>query len=96
MSTRRNIQVRENTIILNSVFRDKIEADQERGDHCLDYLRQIIQCHGDVDLIPFEHVVEKQVYRPTFNYTRTCVRYEPLEKWVDEHRAGNNTPDGQV
>lgn len=60
-------------------------------DHCVDYLRQSIVCHGDVGLIPF--AFSNSEYIPVFNTTKECRAYDPLEKWVDEHQAGDATPE---
>jgi len=62
-------------------------------DHCIDIIRQTLMCHGDIGIIPF---TSDPNYRPLFNATRVCRKYEALRDWVDEHQAGNNTPEGMV
>lgn len=63
-------------------------------DHCLDYLRQVLMCHGDIGIITFRYGKNGRSYKPNFNVTRTCRKFEPLAQWSDLHQAGNATPDG--
>lgn len=68
-------------------------------DHCVDFLRQMIMCHGDVGIIPYVDLKEKEEgneaeYKAVFNGTRVCRNYGVLERWVDENQAGDNTPEG--
>lgn len=63
-------------------------------DHCIDYLRQVLMCHGDIGIITFRYGRDGRSYRPNFNVTRTCRKFEPLLQWSDSHQAGNATPDG--
>ena len=63
-------------------------------DHCLDYLRQTMMCHGDTGLISFR--IDAGDYQPVFNITRVCRKYDPLRDWAGQHRLGDFTPDGRL
>jgi len=63
-------------------------------DHCIDYLRQVLMCHGDIGIITFRYGRNGRSYKPNFNVTRTCRKFEPLAQWSDLHQSGNATPDG--
>lgn len=67
-------------------------------DHCIDYLRQVIICHGDVGIVPFRRTdgINQDVFVARFDAVRSCRKYEPLLAWVDKNQAGNNTPDGPL
>jgi hypothetical protein len=65
-----------------------------KEDHCIDYLRQVLICHGDIGIIGFWFNEIKHDYQPNFNSTHICRKYEPLREWADAHQAGDNTPEG--
>ncbi|KAM3064733.1 hypothetical protein ACMFMG_012144 [Clarireedia jacksonii] len=60
------------------------DKDARHIDHCLDYLRQVILCHGDVGLMTFSWDKSKEPDPvPHADTLRTCVKYKPLLEWVD-------------
>jgi hypothetical protein len=63
-------------------------------DHCIDHLRQAITCQGNTDIITF-HTNKKGINVPNFDSPHVCRQYEPLKRWAEEHKAGDNAPDGR-
>ncbi|KAE9364793.1 hypothetical protein N431DRAFT_474365 [Stipitochalara longipes BDJ] len=58
-------------------------------DHCIDYLRQTLMCHGDVGIRTFSYNPHLRTYRPSFDVVRICRKFEPLVQWADLHQAVN-------
>jgi hypothetical protein len=66
-------------------------------DHCLDQLRQSIQCHGDMTPAPLYFFAGDHVGLG-IGQTHTCRKWEPLREWMDirkerdemEHGEGNS------
>jgi hypothetical protein len=52
-------------------------------EHCLDRLRQVILCHGDLTPSP---LYTYDGFPAALGKTgvRTCRKYEPIRQWVDE------------
>jgi hypothetical protein len=60
-------------------------------DHCLDQLRQAIQCHGDLSPVPLYHYND-DVIGLGVGQTHTCRRWEHMREWMDvrkerDHRS---------
>ncbi|KAJ5582717.1 hypothetical protein N7535_001337 [Penicillium sp. DV-2018c] len=51
-------------------------------DHCLDQLRQAIQCHGDLSPVPLYHYND-EIIGLGVGQTHTCRRWEPMREWMD-------------
>jgi hypothetical protein len=65
------------------------ESDWSRGhhvDHCVDYLRQVIQCHGDLTPIALERIPgvpalplpNPPPYKPNFAIQHTCRNFDKI------------------
>lgn len=68
-------------------------------DHCLDILRQAIQCYGDTTFITFDWMKNRSTPYPNFYTRHKCRKLGPLSNWVTEHLEGNGEewlekPDG--
>ncbi|KAK1994570.1 hypothetical protein LX36DRAFT_693070 [Colletotrichum falcatum] len=51
-------------------------------DHCIDYLRQAIMCHGDTSPMHFKWYSSAQRYGPDFASTRFCRRkFDDIVEW---------------
>lgn len=52
-------------------------------DHCIDYLRQIIMCHGDLTPMPLIYDARGHPrYAPNFNFVRTCRNFDRIYEWA--------------
>lgn len=51
-------------------------------DHCLDQLRQAIQCHGDLSPVPLYHYNNETVGLGV-GQVHTCRKWEPMRQWMD-------------
>ncbi|KAJ5219964.1 hypothetical protein N7468_009168 [Penicillium chermesinum] len=54
-------------------------------DHCLDQLRQAIQCQGDLSPVPLYHH-EGMSIGLGVGQTHTCRKWEPMRHWMDERK----------
>lgn len=60
---------------------------QEHFDHCIDLLRQVIMCHGDVSLHTYQW---KEDYRwpwPSMRTAHQCRNWNDLMSWSKEHHV---------
>ncbi|KAI1263400.1 hypothetical protein F5Y18DRAFT_127469 [Xylariaceae sp. FL1019] len=57
----------------------------EHLSHCMEAIRQILMCHGDISVHTFEH--DSTTGKPKFSPTveRECRKYEPLAEWARDH-----------
>ena len=54
--------------------------------HCIEYLRLALMCHPETRMIPVER--DGPWYSdPSGTTTRVCRKFEPFEKWADDHSA---------
>ncbi|KAJ5166341.1 uncharacterized protein N7482_005122 [Penicillium canariense] len=60
--------------------------DRIHRDHCLDQLRQAIQCHGDLSPVPVYHYNNDRVGLGV-EQVHTCRKWEPMRKWMDIRKA---------
>ncbi|KAG2363208.1 hypothetical protein BDR07DRAFT_1404903 [Suillus spraguei] len=56
-------------------------------DHCIEMLRQIIMCRGDVTMLTYDWVKGLKDPFPNFNIPHRCRNFEKVLDWVDEHRV---------
>lgn len=65
-------------------------------DHCIDTLRQVIMCRGDVDMFAFRLPLGEDKPRPDYSSTpRVCRNFESIRKWAVDHtvQRGEDEPD---
>ncbi|PYI02917.1 hypothetical protein BO78DRAFT_422077 [Aspergillus sclerotiicarbonarius CBS 121057] len=53
--------------------------------HCLDWLRQYVQCHPDLSLIPSHWITDAPGPVAPDDGHRQCVVWEKIEQWMAEH-----------
>ncbi|KAG2128640.1 uncharacterized protein EDB93DRAFT_1267429 [Suillus bovinus] len=56
-------------------------------DHCIEMLRQIITCRGDVTMLTYDWVKGVENPLPNFNVPHQCRNLDKVLDWVDEHRV---------
>ncbi|KAI8623073.1 hypothetical protein F5Y19DRAFT_459850 [Xylariaceae sp. FL1651] len=54
-------------------------------EHCLDWIRQYVQCHADPTLIPIHWTNNDDVPVSKDTGNRMCVNWDPFEEWMAEH-----------
>ncbi|KAH8822034.1 hypothetical protein F5884DRAFT_868338 [Xylogone sp. PMI_703] len=58
-------------------------------DHCLDYIRQSIQCHGDLTPVPMRWwEAANRVYSDTASL-HTCRPFQDIRDWITERHNGS-------
>ncbi|KAJ4153789.1 hypothetical protein LMH87_010261 [Akanthomyces muscarius] len=57
------------------------EVDRAHVEHCLDLLRQVLMCHGDVALHTYQWRDDVRVPWPTFATTHQCTRWDRIVDW---------------
>ncbi|KAK1993870.1 hypothetical protein LX36DRAFT_728702 [Colletotrichum falcatum] len=77
-------------IIRENVFDDyyKLEPQSEREQHilhCIDHLRQILMCHGDITPQTFEWVETKRYPVMKRQSAHVCRRWEPIVDWARQN-----------
>ncbi|KAK3690281.1 hypothetical protein B0T22DRAFT_379654, partial [Podospora appendiculata] len=56
-------------------------------DHCIDYLRQAIMCHGDLTPITFEWIPEISGYIAHHSTEHQCRDFESIFEWAERRGA---------
>lgn len=57
------------------------EVDRAHVEHCLDLLRQVLMCHGDVALHTYQWLDDRPAPWPTFQTTHQCRKWERIVEW---------------
>ena len=60
-------------------------------DHCIDALRQILICHGDISLVTFDWVEHDLHPFPNFNVNRECRNWDNILEWTKARKANTKT-----
>ncbi|KAF3022018.1 hypothetical protein E8E14_012277 [Neopestalotiopsis sp. 37M] len=55
-------------------------------DHCVDYLRQAIQCQGDLTPLTYAQVEPKGNIVPVFGTPHTCRNFSKIHEWAMQRR----------
>ena len=58
---------------------------QEHFDHCIDLLRQVIMCHGDVSLHTYEWKDDYRWPWPSMQTEHQCRNWDKLVAWSKDH-----------
>jgi len=57
-------------------------------DHCLDYLRQVLMCNGDLSPNTFSVAPGGKGYVPSFNESHQCRDFEKIFDWAKKRNNG--------
>ncbi|KAK8016829.1 hypothetical protein PG993_015018 [Apiospora rasikravindrae] len=60
-------------------------------DHCVDVLRQHLMCHADLEPFVFNWRVGQEKPYADFAVRKTCVDFEYLLEWAEEHKDPRHT-----
>ncbi|KAK1951989.1 hypothetical protein LY78DRAFT_731607 [Colletotrichum sublineola] len=69
-------------------FTESPETRRAHIDHCIDYLRQSAECHGDVTPITFKWQESVGRVVVAWKTTHTCRNFDRIHDWaLDHYRA---------
>ncbi|PYI13245.1 hypothetical protein BO99DRAFT_485957 [Aspergillus violaceofuscus CBS 115571] len=66
-------------------FRDSNETLRLHVDHCIDMLRQVIQCNGDVGVVTRSWIKGRAISYPDFSVWHKCRKLEPIAEYSKAH-----------
>ncbi|RAH48910.1 oxidase ustYa family protein [Aspergillus brunneoviolaceus CBS 621.78] len=66
-------------------FNDSNETLRLHVDHCIDMLRQVIQCNGDVGVVTRSWVKGRALSYPDFSVWHKCRKLEPIAQYSKAH-----------
>ncbi|PYH40701.1 oxidase ustYa family protein [Aspergillus saccharolyticus JOP 1030-1] len=64
-------------------FHDSKETLRLHVDHCIDLLRQVIQCGGDVGVVTRSWVKGRRISYPDFNVWHKCRKLDPILRYSE-------------
>ncbi|KAK5657144.1 hypothetical protein OQA88_3201 [Cercophora sp. LCS_1] len=65
---------------------------KQHSEHCLDYLRQYVQCNADTTLLPMHWSDSGPTPSAVDNGNHQCVSWEGIEDWTSKHKFDPSTP----
>ncbi|KAK0644695.1 hypothetical protein B0T16DRAFT_333339 [Cercophora newfieldiana] len=65
---------------------------EQHTEHCLDYLRQYVQCNADTTLIPMHWAPDSLKPTPADNGDHQCVVWDQVEEWTSRHAFDPRQP----
>lgn len=66
-------------------------------EHCLDFLRQLVQCSSDLTPIPLVYSKGAGMAIPDFEQVHTCRSFDPIRQWaLKQNEDALSTVDGPV
>ncbi|QYS97828.1 hypothetical protein H0G86_005039 [Trichoderma simmonsii] len=74
---------------LGGEFAHGPEALQAHTDHCIEVLRQNIQCNADIGLFTFYMIPDDPLAWPELNSKHVCRNFDNVRKWALDHSVGN-------
>ncbi|KAL6690463.1 hypothetical protein J3F84DRAFT_389412 [Trichoderma pleuroticola] len=60
-----------------------------RVDHCIEILRQKLECDRDTGLVLYDWVKGRKAPTANFNVARMCYDWEPVKKWAQSHEVND-------
>lgn len=57
-------------------------------EHCFDYLRETLMCHGDADIMSMTWLPDRKMYTAQFDVIKQCRNFEMLKTWTKKHQTG--------
>jgi Mycotoxin biosynthesis protein UstYa len=57
-------------------------------EHCFGYLREILMCHSDLDIMSMNWEPERQMYTAQFDVIKQCRNIDLIKQWTREHQTG--------
>ncbi|KAI1330218.1 hypothetical protein F5Y16DRAFT_415673 [Xylariaceae sp. FL0255] len=63
---------------------DKGASYQAHLEHCINNLRQVLMCHGDITGIPVKYYPERHRVKSMFEVTHVCRNFELIQKFSKE------------
>ncbi|KAH7369675.1 hypothetical protein BKA65DRAFT_544407 [Rhexocercosporidium sp. MPI-PUGE-AT-0058] len=72
------------------------EMREPHTTHCFEYLRQVLQCHGDVGIMSLGWDAEGEAYTAIFETERQCRNFEMIREWTKEHQVLTFLPTNRI
>ena len=61
------------------------EKQLQHANHCIDILRQVLMCHGDVSIQVYDWIDDYRWPWPNFNTAHTCRKWDAINGWAGDH-----------
>lgn len=61
----------------------------EHADHCVDMLRQVLMCHGDVSIQTYEWIDDYRWPWPRFHTEHECRNWDAITEWAGQRYIGS-------
>lgn len=55
-------------------------------DHCIELIRQVLMCHGDISVVTYDWLPDDPVPMPRWEMEHECVNWDKLDSWMYERR----------
>ncbi|KAH9222238.1 hypothetical protein DL95DRAFT_402213 [Leptodontidium sp. 2 PMI_412] len=72
------------------------EMREPHTTHCFEYLRQVIQCHGDVGIMSLGWDATGEAYTAIFETERQCRNFELIREWTKKHQVLTFLPTNTI
>ncbi|KAJ5419503.1 uncharacterized protein N7487_003053 [Penicillium crustosum] len=80
-----NMTEENNARLLYHTVLEELTLTDSNSEHCVDWLRQYVQCNADTTVIPFYWGAGQKHPLAVDKAKHQCVKLEPLEHWMAEH-----------
>ncbi|KAL0931139.1 uncharacterized protein CTRU02_213874 [Colletotrichum truncatum] len=84
-----------NAVVTASHEFDDFPQRVNHTDHCIDYLRQVIMCHGDITPITFEWIPEIDGYIAHHSTEHMCRNFDTIFDWSVKRNTTGLEADGK-
>ncbi|KAK2011708.1 hypothetical protein LZ32DRAFT_517238, partial [Colletotrichum eremochloae] len=61
------------------------EKQLEHVDHCIDMIRQVLMCHGDLSVQTYTWIDDYRWPWPNFDIDHTCRKWDLVMNWAEYH-----------
>jgi hypothetical protein len=84
-------------VLRQQIYRDSYpdwhskRAQLEHADHCVEYLRKVIMCNGDISMQTFTWKPDYRRPWPNFSVEHECRNWDSLMDWAKEHNVPSLT-----
>lgn len=75
---------------------EEFNADRNEPDHCINHLRQMIQCYGDITPIPTKYYPSLTRNYLDSDRLHTCRNFQAIRNWTTERNNGSLAVEPQM
>ena len=65
----------------------KIQLTLWNLDHCIELIRQVLVCHGDVTVVTYDWLHDDPIPMPRWEVEHECVDWNELDAWALNRRV---------